>query len=189
MPPVLTQQGVMHTVTGLADPMLGGGAKGCCCPEPAQNTTITQDHTADGISNTWDTKEKKNCNSSHQLEVTFSRLEAVGQGLYQASGSLAEDSSSSSIPFRWPASAPAKNHSVIYSCLMHFSYQQEWSPASPKPDWDHSPQSHKHQQYSAHDLGGTHTLFALVRAWNDSLELPQDRDWIQSDTTPPYLRS
>lgn len=100
-PPVLTQQGVTHTVTGLADPTLGGGARGVllswASPELNHHS---QAHTERSDLKYLGRKEKrKNCNFSCQLEVCFSRLGAVGQGWYQASGSFAEKRTAALPPF------------------------------------------------------------------------------------------
>lgn len=95
-----------------AGPHVGeGGTEGACCsPWSAPKCDHhSKDRTGGMISSIWDARKR---NRLQQLipEVCFSRLGGFRKGLASSFCLLCweEDSSSSSTPFSWPVSAPAK---------------------------------------------------------------------------------
>lgn len=123
-PLVLAQQGVMHALTGLPDPVLGGGGRGVLLPGSApEHDHHSKSHTRGAISNTWDTK-KRNQLQLLIPKVCFSRLGGCGKGgSIRLLAPLLRTAALPLLPSAGPVSVPVKNHSIHCSHPMCFLCQ------------------------------------------------------------------
>lgn len=153
-PLVLTQQGVTHTLTGLRDL--------CCPPWVSSRTWSSQQRWHRKLGH----KGKEPTTTSHTRGLLL-LLDAGGRGVASVSWLLCWGQQLFLTPFNWPVSAPPKNHSVNHSCPCVPHANRNGSLPLPSQGWDEfSSQPYKYKQYNAYDLGGIHTVSALIRSWN-----------------------